>query len=92
MSTTLKSAEEWFNELQLDPLGVISVTFKQDIQYIDFIKQIQLNAYKAGMTEAAYIIIDQANEVWRGAHMNTNSSCGTLRHLILSARDKKETL
>lgn len=46
---------------------------------VNLIKAIQLDAYKAGMTEAAEIV---------SQHPHT----ATIQGAILSARDKKETL
>lgn len=77
MNPNLKSAEEW-----LDTGGVQDVfdiyTFETH-EITHAIKQIQLNAYKAGMTEAAEIV---------SQHPHT----ATIQGAILSARDKKETL
>lgn len=66
----LKSAEEW-----LQDETIIGST------WIMFIKQIQLNAYKAGMTEAVEIVVTCPELRF-----------GDIKQAILAARDKKESL
>ncbi len=70
-NTQLKSAEEWKKEPAFQ---------RQHVDIAD-IKEIQLNAYKAGMTEAAEIALN----------INDRHEWPVSR-AILSARDKKETL
>lgn len=85
----MKTAEEWFNILQVEPLGAVSFNEKQDKEYFDLIKQIQLDAYRAGMTEAAEIANYSANG-FEGEHYK--AAAFQVEESILSARDKKETL
>lgn len=82
----MKTAEEWFeeNSLKLRDGTLIPVVSKETI------KQIQLDAYKSGMTEAAEIADkhyeDQNfNAIYRWAGYQINTT-------ILSARDRKKNL
>lgn len=76
-NTQLKSAEEWYEWLQQQP----SVTNELRLAWIE---QIQLNAFKAGMTEAA--------EICKSSRHNTKPEVTHYTCMvdkILSARDKK---
>lgn len=68
----MKTAEEWVNKdntkLQsLDyPISLYNLTISHESEHdesklIDFVQQIQLEAYKAGMTRAAEIAADKSN-------------------------------
>lgn len=88
MNTNLKSKEEWETRLRdtRDSKGQVllsAIEWNQDI-----IKQIQLNAYKAGMTEAAEICWTHKNNAL-GVGFASQFDC---RYSILSARDRKESL
>jgi len=78
----MKTAEEWAKEIcqkdgQSDVYDLVTVDF-------DEIKQIQLDAYKQGMTDAASIL---STTCYEGTVILSEA-----RQAILAARDKKETI
>lgn len=80
----MKSVEEWlksWNKANVDKIDVE--------QHLKILRQIQLDAYKAGMSEAAEIVAGFPTT-------NSTTSQGerdlVMKQAILSARDKKETL
>jgi len=93
----LKSAEEWLT----DPaLGLRSS--EHDI--VNWVKQIQLNAYKAGMTEAAEITMNYGERLNKSlepiqdekeqesvAQWYVHALCNTSKSILI-ARDNKTTL
>lgn len=70
----MKTAEEW------DKLDEFRDIYTEDL--LPIIKQIQLDAYKAGMSEATEITLLTSN----------NLTHDEIASLILSARDNKTTL
>lgn len=104
--SNMKSAEEWnINLLQeheraikqrdtyiLTGRSTASHGGSHDTCFKRIIEQIQIDAYKAGMSESAEITRQLANDVYRGAHVNANDICGDIRKHILSARNRKETI
>lgn len=89
--TNLKTAEEWMNEKgfttqeQLRSGGVL-IGNKRKVTILDSkdIEQIQLNAYRAGMTEAAEIVRKQPYQSADGHALCAEE--------IETARDRKESL
>lgn len=77
MNPNLKSAEDWLKSWDRANVDEIDVKL-----HINILKQIQLNAYKAGMTEAADITALSSN----------NLTHDEIAGLIEIARDRKESL
>lgn len=87
----LKSAEEWLKIQLTDKnpeFDKCKTELKRQALVMQFYKQIQLNAYKAGMTEAAEIFyndfITKSRFPMRAAF--------EVKQSIITARDKKESL
>lgn len=73
----MKTAEDWCERQIKDP----------EANAVDWVKQIQLDAYKAGMTEAAEMLVKESQ------YKLTPDSLKTLwSKRILSARDNKKDL
>lgn len=85
--TELKSAEEWFKELRPDS-GHGANLYRLSTMIIE---KIQLNAYKAGMSEAASICERIGLEVGEGI---TQANCVSNHcfRAIETARDNKTSL
>lgn len=95
MLNELKSAEEWTNILLqeheraikqrdtfiLTGISTASHGGSHDTCFKYIVEQIQINAYKAGMTAAAEIVVTCPELRF-----------GDIKQAILSARDKKESL
>lgn len=84
----MKTAEEWFeeNSLKLGDGTLIPILTKE------VIKEIQLDAYKAGMTDAESEVQSVQNPftgIENGAVYWMRSNCSAR---ILSARDRKTSL
>jgi hypothetical protein len=82
-----KPAADWASEW----LGYnVGPEQKRLVEWIDEIKaNTAAHARYQALTEAAEHIVAAANS-WRGAHMNTNETCGSLVRLIRALRDAKE--
>lgn len=80
----MKTAEEWTKQA----LKYTGDLLTNANYYLTWAKQIQLDAYKAGMTEAAEIT-DNKVASWG---IQPSIAAVTLRDEILSARDRKESL
>jgi tRNA(His) 5'-end guanylyltransferase len=77
----MKTAEEW-SEYELGLLPATKIVLRLDGKtYADIIKQIQLDAWKQGMTDAAEIAGNEQG----------HTACH-IRVEILTARDNKKTL
>lgn len=83
----LKNAEDWASDLQyVANISSIAAQKSACMHNLWLIKQIQLNAYKAGMSEAAEI----ANYSAMGFEGDHYISAATqVEQAILSARDQK---
>lgn len=84
----MKTAEEWSKRLPV----VNSESWRQhhdNLIDLEQIKQIQLDAYKAGMTEAAEIV---RTHVHRKFHPSPLEIRNTFELQILVTRDAKKTI
>lgn len=79
----MKIAKEWLKSWDRANAETIDVE-----EYLRILRRIQLNAYKAGMTEAADIV------AIKSVRENPHNILMMNRYVedVLSARDKKETL
>lgn len=78
----MKTAEEWANELFADKHP--HAMWEENI--INFVKLVQLDAYKAGMTEAAEICEQQCSKT---IFFSRASALNFTHRAILHARDNK---
>ena len=74
----MKTANEWFDKYKLNADKYLSMSA---------IEQIQLDAFKAGMTAAAQIA-----DKWHGGNAGQSFGWETIKHAILAERDTKATL
>jgi hypothetical protein len=63
-------------------LGFVSTSM-----LMPFVEAIQQDAYLAGLGKAGEIVTDYA-KLLRGAHVNTNNSCGSINKAILAEMDR----
>lgn len=84
-NTELKSAEEWLNHPDCFAQDKTSGMFN-----VNLIRIIQLNAYKAGMTEAAQICKQNDDIIFH--HKDARNQTKKIELAILAARDAKETI